>query len=197
MLGSITPLGERGRNSRWVVTVTAYVAGSVAAGAVMGSLLGAIGGALSIPPEARLWTLGVLVAAGVAVDGGVAGARLPTVRRQVNEDWLARYRGWVYGGAFGVQLGLGVVTVVNLSAVYTALGAELLAGSAAAGALIGGTFGLLRALPLVGTARVRAPDDLRDVDARLRAWDAPARRLAVAAEAAVAAVLVVAAVVVA
>ena len=113
------------------------------------------------------------------------------------EDWLARYRGWVYGGAFGVQLGLGVVTVVNLSAVYTALGAELLAGSAAAGALIGGTFGLLRALPLVGTARVRAPDDLRDVDARLRAWDAPARRLAVAAEAAVAAVLVVAAVVVA
>ena len=195
MLGSITPLGERGRNSRWMVTVTAYVVGSTAAGILTGSVLGAMGGLVAVPWVVRLWTLGLLVGAGVALDAGLAGARLPTVRRQVNEDWLVRYRGWVYGGAFGVQLGLGVVTVVNLSAVYTALGAELLAGSAAAGGLIGGTFGLLRGLPLATTARVRAPAQLRDVDARLRAWDRPARRAVVVVEAGVAMALVASAVV--
>ena len=34
-------------------------------------------------------------------------------RRQVNEDWMARYRGWAYGAGFGLQLGLGVVTIVT------------------------------------------------------------------------------------
>ena len=36
MLGSITPLGERGRGSRWWVTVTAYVLGSTLAGVALG-----------------------------------------------------------------------------------------------------------------------------------------------------------------
>src|SRR5438046_31484 len=104
MLGSITPLGERGRNSRWAVTVTAYVVGSTAAGLALGSVLGAVGRLTSLPATGRPWALGILVTLGVAFDVEIGGAHLPTVRRQVNEDWLARYRGWVYGGAFGVQL---------------------------------------------------------------------------------------------
>ncbi len=197
MLGSITPLGERGRNSRWTVTVTAYVLGSVAAGTLIGSMLGWVGGLAPGNASTRLVALAVVIAAGAAVDAGLAGVRLPTVRRQVNEDWLARYRGWVYGVSFGFQLGLGVVTVVNLSAVYLALAAALLSTSALGGAAIGATFGVLRALPLVATARVRSPLQLARINARLETWDAPARRAAVALEATLAAVALAAALTVA
>lgn len=192
MLGSITPLGERGRNSRWTVTVTAYVLGSAAAGTLLGSALGWVGGLAPGNASARLVALAVLIAAGAAVDSGLGGTRLPTVRRQVNEDWLARYRGWVYGVSFGFQLGLGVVTVVNLSAVYVAFAAALLSASAVGGAVIGGTFGLLRALPLLSTARVRSPLQLARINARLETWDPPARRTAVAMEAALAAAVALA-----
>src|SRR5436190_12077859 len=122
MLGSITPLGERGRRQRWTATVAAFVTGSTAAGLLTGGALG-WAGAHAVPLSAvssgpRLGLLGLLLAAGIALDARVGGLRLPSSRRQVNEDWLTRYRGWVYGGAFGLQLGTGVVTIVTGSAVY-------------------------------------------------------------------------------
>ena len=40
MLGSITPLGERGRGSRWWLTVSAYLLGSILAGLVTGAVFG-------------------------------------------------------------------------------------------------------------------------------------------------------------
>ena len=149
MLGSITPLGERGRNRRWGVTVTAYLAGSVIGGLLIDGALGALGRLVTKVTgwsgASRLGLLAAVVAIGLLLDLRVAGLRLPTVHRQVNEDWMVRYRGWVYGLGFGLQLGTGVVTVVTTSAVYATLAAALLSGSAAAGALIGGVFGLIRA----------------------------------------------------
>ncbi len=124
MLGSISPLGERARGSRWAVTVTAYAIGSSLAGAALGGLLGGAGrmllslsGATGI---ARVVLLVAAIAVGVALDLHLLGWTLPTVRRQVDDQWLYRYRGWVYGLGFGFQLGLGVVTVVSVSAVYAA-----------------------------------------------------------------------------
>ena len=43
MLGSITPLGERGRGRRWITTTALFVAASSIAGAVVGGVLGAAG----------------------------------------------------------------------------------------------------------------------------------------------------------
>src|SRR6266540_6639352 len=93
MLGSITPLGERGRRSTWGVTMTAFLTGSAAGGAAVGGLLGLVGAAL--PPlcgsgAPRLWVLAGLIALGLAMDVRAAGMALPTVHRQVNEDWLHR-----------------------------------------------------------------------------------------------------------
>ena len=51
--------------------------------------------------------LAVLALVAAAVDGGVFGFRPPFFRRQVNEDWLPRYRGWLYGVGFGWQVGVG------------------------------------------------------------------------------------------
>src|SRR5438552_349493 len=128
MLGSITPLGERGRGRRWGLTVTAYSLGSVAGGATAGAVAGALGaalGAVGASGPALPWVAAATVLAGAAIDAAAAAldppGRLPGPRRQVNEEWLGRYRGWVTGVGFGFQLGLGVATIVNTAAVYSLL----------------------------------------------------------------------------
>jgi hypothetical protein len=75
--------------------------------------------------------------------------QLPSLRRQVNEDWLAIYRGWVYGIGFGAQLGVGLATIVTSAAVYATAATALLCSKPLIGALIGALFGALRALSLL------------------------------------------------
>ena len=189
MLGSITPLGERSRGRRWGVTVTAFALAAVAAGAAAGALLGAAGGLAGISAATRMVLLGAAVAVAVAVDLA-PGLRVPGPRRQVNEAWLHRYRGWVYGAGFGVQLGLGVTTIVSTAAVYATGAAAFLAGSAAAGALVGAVFGLARAATLLAAGGVDEPGALATLDRRLRTWERPARLAALVAEGALIALAV-------
>jgi len=189
MLGSITPLGERSRGRRWGITVTAFAVAATAAGAALGALLGAAGGLVALAATARAWLVAVAVAVAVTVDL-VPGLHVPGPRRQVNEAWLHRYRGWVYGAGFGLQLGLGVTTIVSTAAVYATGAAAFLAGSAAAGALVGGAFGLARAATLLAAGGVDEPGALATLDRRLVAWERPARVAALAAEAALIALAV-------
>jgi len=178
MLASMNPLGERSRRTRFAVTVTFYVAGSLAGGALAGALLGLLGDGLRAVVPLRPATTAVLVvlvaAAGLALDLGVGSATLPTLRRQVDEDWLTRYRGWVYGLGFGFQLGVGVVTIVTTAAAYLLWVLALLAGSLSGGAVIGVTFGLVRALPVVALARADDPGRLRHALRRASGWARPA-----------------------
>jgi hypothetical protein len=194
MLGSITPLGERGRGSRWWLTVSAYFVGSIAGGAAMGGLLGGLGSPIGAPVATRLLVLGAVAILGLAFDLHLGGLQLPTVHRQVEEEWRTRYRGWVWGLAFGFQLAIGLVTVVTTSTVYVTWLAALLSGSARAGVAIGVTFGVARAVPILTVARVRRPSQLLGVDAVLRRLAAPARGLSLAAGGAVAAIAVAGAV---
>ena len=187
MLSSITPLGERGRQRRWGATVTAYAAGSLVAGTALGALLG-----LVPEPSARVALAVLAVACGVAALLDLRPALLPTVRRQVNEDWLGVYRGWVCGAGFGLQLGLGVVTIVTTAAVYVVLVAAAVSGSPLAGAVVGGTFGLVRALPALLLGRVTSTERLVSLSRRIERWAAPARRATVAAMSAVSLVCLVA-----
>ena len=165
MLASINPLGERARGPTFGRTFVWYLAGSLAAGALVGTALGLLGAGLRtlLDPSQLAVAVAVVVvcAIGLLLDLGVGGLHLPSPRRQVNEDWLATYRGWLYGLGFGFQLGLGVVTAVSTAAVYVMLALELLAGSALAGLAIGVTFGIARALPLLLVRRVREPRQLR------------------------------------
>src|SRR4051812_3316689 len=97
MLGSINPLGERARGTRWGVTASWFGVASVLAGAAAGLALGAIGSVAfgSVAASTRLVAFAAVVLAGTAFDLRVGGLRLPSIRRQVSEDWLGRYRGWV------------------------------------------------------------------------------------------------------
>ncbi|HLI23388.1 MAG TPA: hypothetical protein VKU91_00410 [Acidimicrobiales bacterium] len=152
MLTSISPLGERARRNRWATTVAFYLFASVGAATATGAALGGAGSVLPGGPAPRAAALAVVAAWAVAADAGVV--RVPTVRRQVNEDWLNRYRGWVYGAGFGAQLGVGITTIVTTATVYATVAAEVLVGGPWAGALVGATFGLVRGLPILATAGV-------------------------------------------
>ena len=158
MLTSISPLGERGRGQRWGITVAAFVAGSTLGGATIGALAGLIS-----PGRMPLAAAAACALAGAA---DVTG-RLPHGSRQVDEDWLTRYRGWVYGVGFGYQLGLGVVTIVTSASTYAVLAVALFSGSLPAGLAIGSAFGLVRSLPLLLRGRANTAQAVR-VAARRR-----------------------------
>jgi hypothetical protein len=166
MLASINPLGERTRSQRYSVTVVAYIVGSTVAGAILGGVLGFVGTPVA-RPEVALTAVALLATVGILFDGRRLGRRVPGPRRQVDESWLVTYRGWVYGAGFGVQLGLALVTIVTASATWVAFGCALFSSSAPAGVVIGATFGLARALPILAAARVRDPSTLRRLVRRL------------------------------
>jgi hypothetical protein len=129
MLSSIHPLGERARHNRWGLTVGAFTVVSTMAGAVVGAGLGWVGSLLvgSIEEAALLLGTAVLALTAGALD--LVRVRPPGPERQVNEAWIGHYRGWVYGGAFGAELGIGVVTFVVTWGVYATYGAQLLSAS--------------------------------------------------------------------
>jgi hypothetical protein len=192
MLASITPLGERGRSSKWPVTVAFFIAGSVLSAAALGALAGALGG-LTWPRgfgagHLRFATLALALAAGVVIDLGVGGLRVPSIRRQVNEDWLLEYRGWVYGLGFGVQLGVGVSTIVTTTAVYGTIVAAWITGDPVLGAVVAGSFGLVRGASLLAGARVTSTARLVALHTWIGAWRGRVRTIGVAAQAALVAV---------
>ena len=176
MLASINPLGERSRNRTWWVTYSWFAAGSVLAGALFGALLGGIGAGLDAWLEPSTTTIAVVaIVLGVVALGfelHVGGLPLPTVRRQVDENWIPKYRAWVYAGGFGFQLGLGVVTVVTTSTVYLTWAFALLTGSIAGGVAIGIVFGIgQRAAGAAGRTRRQSRKRARRA-ATILAWRA-------------------------
>jgi hypothetical protein len=193
MLASINPLGERARSSRWAVTVTAYLTGSVLGGAFLGLVAAAAGSLL--PGAWRASPAGpggaaVLLLTGLLLERRVGGLALPTWHRQVDERWLTRYRGWVYGLGFGLQLGVGVVTVVTSATVYATVVLCALSGSLPVGLALGALFGLARALPVLGVTRTHDRAELHRLFRRLERWAPRADRLAQASLAIGAAALV-------
>jgi hypothetical protein len=173
MLASITPLGERGRQSTWGVTVTAFLLGATGAGAAVGAGLGAVGAVF----DGREIVLAAATLVAIALD---AFGVVPSPLRQVDERWLERYRGWVYGLGFGAQLGVGVTTVVSSAATYVTLIAALLSASAGQGALIVGCFGCVRGLTLLAAAGVQRPDQLLALHRRFERLQPPIARLGAA-----------------
>ena len=164
MMASINPLGERARGNRFWHTATAFMAGCLAGGLALGAAAGAAGALAAALTGGSAGA--ALVAAAVTLAAGcieLAGWPVPTIRRQVDEAWLGRYRGWVYGTGFGAQLGAGLATTVTTATVYAMVGLAVLLGLAGRpgwAVAAGATFGLARALPVLAGA-TGDPDRLR------------------------------------
>lgn len=194
MLTSINPLGERARGNRWLVTALFYVVGSTVGGAAVAAAVAASGSVtaglfgarnlleLASSGTGSTWAASALVAGLCALAALADATAVPTViRRQVDEEWLTRYRGWVYGTGFGLQLGAAVTTTVTTAAVYLMLALSLLDGSPTTGAAVGACFGATRAVPVLATAGIRTAGSLRTVHARIDAGWGAARRTTVVA----------------
>lgn len=183
MLSSINPLGERARATRWGTTVAAYLVGSTLGGLALGLLAAALGQLVPVAVRTSV-TAALLVAAVLLALGGLdvlvarGRVRLPSWQRQVDERWLGAYRGWVYGIGFGAQLGFGLVTIVTSATVYGLVLLTAWSGDLRAGLVLGGTFGLVRALPVLATRRAGEPVALRRLLAAVERWSRPAARVA-------------------
>ncbi len=177
MLSSIHPLGERARSNHWWITVIAFTLGATVVGAGVGMVLGLVGSTLLGASEttALLMATAILLVAAGALD--LIGVETPSGSRQVNEHWIGHYRGWVYGGAFGMQLGAGFVTYIVTWGVYATLAAEFLTASVPYGAIVGAVFGFGRSLALPAAARIDRPSRLASFHRHMARLGPPLRRL--------------------
>ena len=152
MLASITPLAEHARGHRYRSTAAWFVVGATMGGASLGLCLAALAAGVAAVGASGV-TL-VVIASGAAVvaavaDARIAGFRLPVHRRQVNEQWLDRFRPWVYGAGFGWQIGTGLATYIKTSAVYLMVVLAALTAEPWVALSIGVLFGLVRGLAVL------------------------------------------------
>lgn len=184
MLSSIHPFGERSRNNVFARTAGAHVIGSTLGGALLGLLTGALGWLVTsvLDPSTDVRTSVVLLAAVLAL-GFEATSRerlLPSRTRQVNENWIQNYRGWVYGGGFGAELGFGVSTIITTSLVHLLVVSMVLVGSLLGALALGIVFGFTRGVTILAAHNVDSPDALRVFHQRLDSLRARSRMGAVA-----------------
>ncbi len=170
MVSAINPFTERSRGHRYSLTAAWFVAGSVVGGALLGGV--AVLGHIALSPlssgTALLAGIGCCAIA-MASDSAVIPLRLPNHPRQVNEQWLGRYRRWVYAAGFGLQIGCGFATYIMTAAVYLTVLLGALSGSAALACGAGVAFGLIRGLAVLLSSSARTPALLQTLHLRLDA----------------------------
>jgi len=191
MLSTITPLAEQGRGRRFRSTASWFVVGAVIGGLTLGLgaallALGVHATGLSTTTALGVGGLAALVTA--ASDLRVFGLSLPSHPRQVNEQWLDRYRSWVYGAGFGWQIGVGLATYIMTAAVYLVIVLAALTSSPLVALAIGGLFGLVRGLAILLASGITSTAKLRSFHRRFAAWAEPVRLAVIGVQLAVAVV---------
>ncbi len=178
MLSTITPLAEAGRGYRYRTTARWFVAGGVVGGAVTGAVsagLAALVGRFEPSAGMVLGTAAVLALTAGALDGEVFGRVIPVHKRQVNDRWLARYRAWVYGGGFGLQIGTGFATYIMTAGNFLLVGLAALTGSPATAFGLWVLFGFVRGMAILLGKGITSPAALASCHAAIDRWREPVR----------------------
>jgi MFS family permease len=192
MLSTLTPYSERARGNRYAATVSWFVAGAALGGAALGALISGLAAlvaltSLSTGSVAAIAAVAAVVC--IASDYRVCGLHLPLVPRQVNEQWVSRYRRWVYALSFGAQIGVGISTYVMTAAVYLMVVLGALTGSPLLSWLIGVGFGVTRGLAILLGAGLSTPAAIRSFHRRFEGLAPLSRNAAVVAQVGVLAVV--------
>jgi hypothetical protein len=159
----------------WKRTVVAFWIAAIVSGFAVFAAAGLIGEFLGFDSVAP-W--GVIVVIMVAAILDLVGAKPPGPLRQVDEDWLGRYRDWVLGLGYGAQLGAGLVTIIPSYGTWAVLTVALITGFPMAG-LLGVAFGVGRSLLLLTARKVTSPSDLVERMQRFAGLESRARWVAV------------------
>jgi hypothetical protein len=160
---AIATIERRPRAGSW-----AFAAGASAGGAVTFALLALAGSALDV----RSATGVTVVLAAAAAVAEAAGVRVvPQVRRQVPEPWRRALPLPFAVALYGALLGAGFATFVLTFAFWALAAVVVLQANVALGALVGASFGLGRAVPIVVlVALPRFVTPLAERPGLLRAW---------------------------
>ena len=184
MLSSIHPFGERSRNNSFGRTAAAHVIGSALGGVTLGVLAGVVGlivNAVMAPSSAiRVWVVAVSAIAALILEATSRERLLPTRSRQVNENWIQSYRGWIYGGGFGAELGFGVSTIITTTLIHLLVIAMVLVASFPQALVLGLTFGTVRGGTVLAARSIDSPDKLRRFHQQLDIYRERSRSGAVA-----------------
>ena len=189
MLSQITPVAEAGRNQRYARTACWFIVGAVAGGLTLGAAAAALAvivAALDLSHNAAIVISALCAFTAAAIDSRVLGFGPPFVRRQVNENWLSRYRPWVYGSGFGWQIGTGLVTYVMTAAVPLIIVFAALSASPSAAMGLALLFGFTRGLAVLLSAPLRSQSDLYGFHRRFTRASEPVRRAVIGVQLAVA-----------
>jgi len=152
VIDTIGPTGHTGGRRTTIAACVAFVPGAIAGGlltfgalAAVGDLLHGAGGRASY-----------LVAAGIALLAAALEARgtriVPQIRRQLPEHWRRVMPMPVAAALYGALLGIGFTTFVLSFGVWALAGVSLAVGDPALGLLLGGCFGVGRAIPILALA---------------------------------------------
>jgi hypothetical protein len=168
MVETITPVVHGGRRSRWAVAVVLHALGAVASAGTLGAVLGAAGMLLGAP-----WgPAGPLLLAAVATLYGAAellGIRVPVpaARRQVPEWWRWTLPPPWAALIYGLGLGIGFLTHLRHGTLVAVALAAATSGDPLVSAVVFGSFGLARAVPLVAMVGATADKGVAAVARRL------------------------------
>ena len=166
MLSSITPLGERAKGNSWASTAAAYIAGSAIGGALLGVLLAPLAVLVGrVDDGVRLLLAAVVLVVAALLDA--FSVTIPTIHRQVDENWLNAYRGWVYGAGFGIQLGFALVTIITSWSTWAVIALAVLTGTWWGAIAVAAVFGLSRGLVLLAARSADTPTTLADLHTRI------------------------------
>jgi MFS family permease len=191
MLSTITPLSERGRGHRFGPVGLWFVAGAALGGLALGAL-GALGTLVvaAVEPTATQAAVaaGIVLLVAATWDADLLRPALPHHRRQVDEEWLDRFRPWVYGGGFGVQIGTGLATYIMTTAVYAVVMLAALTGRPLAAFGVGLAFGTTRGLAVFASRRCTTFERLSAFHRRFASLATPVRLSTIATEVALAVV---------
>ncbi|MFZ4756423.1 MAG: TolB family protein [Miltoncostaeaceae bacterium] len=146
MIETFTPhlCGGRGRRN---LGVALFAVGAIVASAALGWVLGLVGAGL--PSSLTLSLLAVLALVGAMRDLGIMRIPLPQRRGQVPESWRRELPLVVWAPAYGIILGLGVLTFQVVSTFWVVAGACIAIGNPTTGAACFALFGLGRVLMVI------------------------------------------------
>jgi len=189
MLSTVTPLAEAGRGHRYRWTASWFFVGALLGGATTGAFAAVLAAGVRAVELSSTATYAIAAGAAVlaaAVDHGGVGPAIPHHRRQVNEDWLGRYRAWVYGAGFGWQIGTGLATYIMTAGVYLVIVLAALTGEPLTALGLCVAFGGFRGSMVLLGAFLTSADRLAAFHQRFEAWREPVRRGVIGVEVAAA-----------
>lgn len=150
MVATISPVVHGGRNRNYWSAIALHTLGATASAALLGALLGAAGWLLGAPwGSAGLLVVAVLAAIYAARELFNLPIPLPDMDRQVPDWWRTYFSRNVAAFLYGLGLGVGFLTYLSFGTLVPVAAAAVISSSPVTGALLLGTFGLMRGLSVM------------------------------------------------